>query len=472
MLNYFNNMTSIGYITKKIINNDNNVFSLNYDKSDPIKPLMKLVFSSLVNNVHKGKFIMFKESLISFLNFSREEFINLFCKIQKTYHSFSRLAFIYKYKKSSMSVTTDIGLNDITINDKNIVCIYHFNSRYLFNVNDLLKIITTSLTNSYLLFSQPLPSKNPYNNLPFTKSNLYNIYFFIKFNTKIYNDLFFKFFDCDFNLSSFYHKYEYLLREYIIGNFIKNSSVDVLIEEITKMLSFYNKKHKKKILIDDEFPKNKLIKIMKPYLLLYLQSYCSLIPLIKNNTSVILDNKLKQFQKFCPQFGRKIIKLGFKCTKKFKKKSYIKSVEFLDKHIPFNCNENANFLTNHTYYNEIDNNNEENNTESQYIITYAININDGDDDNNIIINDDDDDDVDDDDNDSAADNDDDDDEQHIENTIIYDVNDDINDINNDDDDEDEQHIENTIIYDVNDDNNDINDDNDNDNDIDDNDSVS
>ena len=50
----------------------------------------------------------------------------------------------------------------------------------------------------------------------------------------------------------------------------------------------------------------------------------------------------------------------------------------MDKHIPFNCNENANFLTNHTYYNEIDNNNEENNTESQYIITYAININDGD----------------------------------------------------------------------------------------------
>jgi len=155
MVIYFNNMTTIGYITNKLLNMDNNVFSLNYDKSDPIKPLMKLVFSSLVNNVHKGKFIMFKESLISFLNFSREEFINLFCKIQKTYYAFSRLAFIYKYKKSAMSVTTDIGLNDITINDKNILCIYNVNSRYLFNINDLLKIITTSLTNSYMFFSQP-----------------------------------------------------------------------------------------------------------------------------------------------------------------------------------------------------------------------------------------------------------------------------------------------------------------------------
>ena len=169
MVIYFNNMTTIGYITNKVLNMDNNVFSLNYDKSDPVKPLMKLVFMSLVNNRYKGKFNMFKETLVSFLNFSRDEFIDFFCKIQKTYHSFSRLAFIYKYKKSAMSVTRYIGLNDITINDKNILCIYHVNSRYLFNINDLIKIITTSITNSYMFFSQTLPSKNPYNNLPFTK---------------------------------------------------------------------------------------------------------------------------------------------------------------------------------------------------------------------------------------------------------------------------------------------------------------
>ena len=85
MVNYFNNMTTISYITNKVLNMDNNVFSLNYDKSDPIKPLMKLVFISLVNNRYKGKFNMFKETLVSFLKFSRDDFINFFCKIQKTY---------------------------------------------------------------------------------------------------------------------------------------------------------------------------------------------------------------------------------------------------------------------------------------------------------------------------------------------------------------------------------------------------
>ena len=367
MVIYFNNMTTISYITNKILNMDNNVFSLNYDKSDPVKPMMQLVFMSLVNNRYNSKFIMLKETLISFLKFSRDEFIDFFCKIQKTYHTFSRLAFIYKYKKSAMSVTTDIGLNDITVNDKNVICIYHVNSRYLFNINDLLKIINISITNSYMFFSQPLPSKNPYNNLPFTKSNLYNIYLFLKFKTNIYNDLFIKFFHCDFNLTTFYHKYEYLLREYILCNFIKNSTEDVVIQEIKKMISLFNKKTTKKILIDDEFPKKRLIKIMKPYLMLYLQSYFSFVPIIKNNAIFLLNSKLKKFQKFNPKFGRKIYKLGFKNYPNFKRKSYIKSVEFLDNHIAFNHEEETNFLTNHISYNEI--NTEE---EAQFTVTYQI----------------------------------------------------------------------------------------------------
>ena len=377
---------------------------------------MKLVFMSLVNNRYKGKFNMFKETLVSFLNFSRDEFIDFFCKIQKTYHSFSRLAFIYKYKKSAMSVTTDIGLNDITINDKNILCIYHFNSRYLFNINDLLKIITTSITNSYMFFSQPLPSKNPYNNLPFTKSNLYNMYFFLKFKTNIYNDLFVKFFHCDFNLTTFYHKYEYLLRQYILDNFIKNSTEDVLIQEIKKMITLFNKKTTKKILINDEFPKKRLIKIMKPYLMLYLQSYYSFIPIVKNNAIVLLNSKLKKFQKFNPKFGRKIYKLGFKNYANFKKKSYIKSVEFLDNHIAFNCDEETNFLTNHTYYNELDNSIEENIVHVTYM---AVEVEHDDDTNT-------------DDSDDDADSDDD----TNNNEIYHDYNDNDSDNNDDDDDED------------------------------------
>jgi hypothetical protein len=147
------------------------------------------------------------------------------------------------------------------------------------------------------------------------------------------------------------------LRDYIIENFVKNSSEDVLIKEIKKMLSIYNNKNKK-IIIDVEFPKNRLIKIMKPYLILYLQSQYSFVPIIKNNTSILLYNKLKMFRNFNPKFGRKIYKLGFKYDSNFKRKSYIKSIEFLDNHIAFNYSEELKFLKNHTYYNEVNTNEE------------------------------------------------------------------------------------------------------------------
>ena len=133
------------------------------------------------------------------------------------------------------------------------------------------------------------------------------------------------------------------------------------------MISLFNKKTTKKILIDDEFPKKRLIKIMKPYLMLYLQSYFSFVPIIKNNAIFLLNSKLKKFQKFNPKFGRKIYKLGFKNYPNFKRKSYIKSVEFLDNHIAFNHEEETNFLTNHISYNEI--NTEE---EAQFTVTYQI----------------------------------------------------------------------------------------------------
>jgi len=355
-------MSIINYITKKIINLDNNIFSLNYDNSDQIDSIFKILFYSLANNSYKSKFIMFIETLNSFLQFSREKFIQYFCKIQKTYRALCRFAFLYKYKKSLISITTDMGLNNIDADNKNAICIYHSNTRYLFIINDLIRIINTSLTNSPMFFIEPLPSKNPYNNLPFTKSNLYNIYFFIRFNTSIYDDLFFKFFNCNFDLSLFYDKYEYLLREYSIHNFIKNLSITDFVKEIKIMLSEYNYVNKKnKIEIDKDFSKNKLIQIMKPYFTLYLQSNYSLITIIKLKSRINLNNKLKKFQKFNPLFGRKIIKLNYKIDTKFKKKSFVKCYEFNDKHIAFYDNDCKKFLTNQLSINDSENNDSEDN---------------------------------------------------------------------------------------------------------------
>ena len=285
-------------IIKKILHTDNNIFSFDYKRNENIDERCKLFFNIILNqdiNV-KNKFKFFNETLNSiFLEDKKELFIDYFCKVQKTYKALNKLIYIYKFKKSKIVVDTDIALNEIVINQKNIICIFQDDVKYLFNITDLINIINSSLTNNHLFFSDPLCIKNPYNNLPFSKSTLYNIYLFIKFKTHFLPVLFFYFFYCDFNLECFKIKHEYLLRQCAIENYVYKSPSNILIKEINKMIKSFNDncrrcKLKHRILIDEEFPSDKLIKVMKPYLLIYFCSNYSLL-----SYTIVLTNCSKVY---------------------------------------------------------------------------------------------------------------------------------------------------------------------------------
>jgi len=357
-------MHTLSLIIKKIVKTDNNVFQPNYDNSDNISGILKIFFTSLLGySQHvtiKNKFGFFKDMLSNiFMKEKLVEFIDFFCKIQKIYKVLNTFVVRYKYYKSKIVVNTDIELNTLEINDKNVICILQENSRYLFHINDLIKIITTSLTNANMFFSEPLKIKNPYNNIPFNKATLYNIYFFIKFKTNIYPEFFFKFFECDFNLTCFIHKHEYILREYNINNYVYKSTSNILVNEIESMILNFNtsvgqiRNKKSKIEINSSFPKELLIKIMQPYLLLYCISKYSLLYYKKMEAKSILRKKMELFHKYNPNFGRKRYKIIVN-TKNLKKKIIGKIVEFDDKHIPFNDIkfQNEIFLKDHLEFNE------------------------------------------------------------------------------------------------------------------------
>jgi len=239
---------------------------------------------------------------------SREKFLELFQKGQRTYFSFSRLAYIYKFKKSFVKINTDMYLNEIQPDKINVIAIMQSGSKYLFMANDLIRIINSSLLNSCHFFPEPLQPKNPFNNLPFDNATLYNIYFFIKYNTFHNPVLFNLFFKSNFNIDDFLYENEPIIRDTYIKNYAKNSPHSVLYHDLKKMLSIHYK-YTKKLIIHNDIPKEILINIFRPYFYLYYTFKYGVHGTDKRNTSYVqLKEKLKEFVNFNPQFGRKINK--------------------------------------------------------------------------------------------------------------------------------------------------------------------
>ena len=293
-------MLTYKLIATKLLNLDKSTFTIQEDDKEvdkevkEINELHKIFFIVMMNNIssNKSKFTCLNETLNNFYfnvkPHEKGDFLNIFYKIQKIYHTLNKLSYLYKYKKTNITVNTDLQLNEIQLGQDNVICIYHINSRYLFKINELLKLIYTSLTNSYSFFCEPITIKNPYNNIPFSKSILFYIYYFlisyskIKFINSRYLDIFLKFKDCNFNLTKFVNDYQYLLREYVIINYLNNSSNPILIDQIHRMIDYYNSRFKRnKIEICDNFPQDILIKVMKPYLHLKLISDYSLVHIKK-----------------------------------------------------------------------------------------------------------------------------------------------------------------------------------------------
>ena len=325
-------------------------FFSNYEKENVY--IFKILFDQFLyhNYSIKKKYEFIKNTLknIFLSDETKDKYIDIFCKIQKIYFSFLKFKYAYFRKYCKFFVNKDLYGMELDKYNKQVICIFHNNGNYLFHIRDLNKIIYNNLTNGHNMFPEPLPIKNPYNNMFFNKSTLYNIYFFLKYNTTFKIDLYEKYFYENFNLCLFLQKYEYILKEYVIINYLKDSSVDTLSSIIKLMLIEYNKlKFKYRINIHDKFPIEKKLQIFKDYLPYYFKSIYSYTSVNKYNNYNLLIKKLYKFAKFNPTFG----KLKYRLTKKyvFNKKSaiYVKTKYFDETHIHFINEESESFPNSH-----------------------------------------------------------------------------------------------------------------------------
>lgn len=312
--------------------------------------LSRIVFQTMSYHnysIHM-KFDVFKKSInnIFFNQQDIEDCKQVFCKIQRCYFAFSRLARIAKFKYAKVVVEEDMCLNVIDRKHKNTIVILQENKLYLFVITDLIRMINTSLISHYCFIQKPVMVKNPYNNIAFEKSTLYNIYYFVKFNTYYVDELLENYFRCNFNLHVMLYKNEYIIREYAISDYVTNTTTDILHLEVKDMIRYLNHYCYTRIRINNDFPKKRLVEIFKPYLYLYLCSMYSLVTNKREKSFYLLTRKISDFFNSNKAFGRKIIRVERKSIG-FNKFRRTLKITFNDTHTTFNNCSSDMFLTSH-----------------------------------------------------------------------------------------------------------------------------
>ena len=152
------------------------------------------------------------------------------------------------------------------------------------------------MNNSEELYAEPLPCKNPYNNIPFSKSNLYTIYYAIKKSDYNLPEAFHQYYLSNFSINKFIDNYESILREKTINNRSITDCDDCLKDDILDMIENYNDCHpESSININDDFPEDILMKAFTPYIKYYYRSLYSLNSTVKIKNATYWRAGLKNF---------------------------------------------------------------------------------------------------------------------------------------------------------------------------------
>jgi len=283
-------------------------------------------FGGVLNNIFMG-------------NEKREEITTAFYNIQRVIHGMYRFKHIWRTHRAKWYNADDLYMNPISPKDRGAIVLFENNTKYIFQLRELIKMVHSSLSNCCHFFPEPIQCKNPYTNLPFHKSNLYNIYFAVRSSQYSMSPLFEAFFRLNFNLKLFLTKYEELINEEYLKTYVDNNCVKDVLDHVVEMFKI----HEISVKIHSDFPKDNLFNIMKPYLLLYYESNYSLNIHKKARAFRLLHRKLHKFHEFNNCFGRRKVK--FIIEKPFFKKKCV--YVFEDKHPPFNEVEINNFMKSH-----------------------------------------------------------------------------------------------------------------------------
>lgn len=297
---------SINYSNIRFLNDS---YSTQCNQHTSIQLIYNIAY--LNNNPHyQNKFTVLNNIILESKTLAhtlKEYYFDKFSYSQRIYSILRKFSTKMKFKYvQKFEISTDLCFTLFrNLNSKIIIHVIEDNILYKFRISDIINIINRSLSNSYEFFAEPNSIKNPYTNLSFSVSNLYNIYFTIKrsnFNMPI---LLHQYFMTNFNLLTFKNTNECLIRDKAIDNFMTEATINDKYNYINKM--FYV--HYEYILfdIDPLFPKKKLVDAFEKYIKLFLLQEYSLNPHVRDISRLKLQSHLNIFSQLNPQFGKRII---------------------------------------------------------------------------------------------------------------------------------------------------------------------
>lgn len=278
-------------------------------------------FSTQKDSYDWRKYIEYKFFILK--NYLFQNTINSSTDILPIFNSVQRkLLALYKFKQicllktnKSLNEQIDLNFNPISsMNSKYYITLIHNKHKSQFSMFDLIRIINSSLSYEVNFFPEPKKIKNPWDNEPFSISNLYNIYFFIKKSNLTMPTLFSRFFESNFDIKHFENYNQFIIKDYIINNchLLTDSRK---MSYIRSMIATYNRKNIKinnTLNIDKKFPSKRLVEVMGKFIKPFLLANYSYESDIRIKYRMKLNKLLREFKKQNPLFGRKIISLSIR----------------------------------------------------------------------------------------------------------------------------------------------------------------
>ena len=242
----------------------------------------------------------------------KDDFICTFQVVQKHYFAFSRLAYIWKWKRAFVTIETDLFLNTIDDGKSNSFILYQGKTKFYFIISDLMRLMEMAIWQNWdgCFRVESQSPTNPYTKQEFSAVDLYNIYYHMKWKMDIIiiPQFFHLWFLEDFCFTTFKRNNALFIRKMCIRQFTKTTSEknQMLYKNVQEMLADYYYTCKWKI--HEDFPRKVLVDAMRPYLYLHYLISFDIVGLRQaSHYEILLNRALIRFFNFNKLFGRKVI---------------------------------------------------------------------------------------------------------------------------------------------------------------------